>query len=144
MISYLLYLTKKTMNNSLLLNSESGDLCVDCQDESFEKMSVQRRLALYEAIRRRYGANIVPVIVIGRGGKFLVPSEMKFGLFGLEVRQRLRATETLFLMTRSGSLPPTSMSMGQIAEKHRDDDDHFLYIVAMTENVFGARVSLVK
>ena len=70
--------------------------------------------------------------------KFLVPRDLSVGQFVFVIRKRLQleSTTAIFLMTQSGSLPPSSMQMQAVYEAHLGEDG-FLYLCYSAENAFG-------
>jgi GABA(A) receptor-associated protein len=69
--------------------------------------------------------------------KYLVPKTTTVGQFVDTVRKKikLKSRQALFVFVH-GVLPPTSSSMSQVYQEHRDEDG-FLYITYTLENTFG-------
>jgi GABA(A) receptor-associated protein len=69
--------------------------------------------------------------------KYLIPKGVSVGQFAYVIRSRinLKPEEAIFLFIRN-VLPPTSASMVDIYEEHKDADG-FLYVTYAGENTFG-------
>jgi len=69
--------------------------------------------------------------------KYLVPSDLTCGQFVYVIRKRLRlpAEKAIFLMV-NGIMPRQSAYLSQVYQEHKDEDG-FLYITYLSENVFG-------
>ena len=69
--------------------------------------------------------------------KFLVPADFTIGQFIYSLRKRivLRPEQAIFLFVNN-ILPPTSMLISDIFQKHKSDDG-FLYVIYSGENTFG-------
>lgn len=70
--------------------------------------------------------------------KYLVPTGMTVGQFLYTLRKQIviPATTAVFLFVNGGQLPPTSLLIGQLYQKYKDDDG-FLYTTLHNESVFG-------
>ena len=76
--------------------------------------------------------------------KFLAPQEISIGGLLNEIRRQssLKPTQAIFLFCgSSGILVPTSHTLLQVYEKHKDEDG-FLYFVVAMENTFGGFIIL--
>lgn len=69
--------------------------------------------------------------------KYLVPKTTTVGQFVDTIRKKtkLKSCQALFVFV-NGVLPPTSSSMIQVYQEHREDDG-FLYVTYTLENTFG-------
>lgn len=107
--------------------------------------TLEVRLQESQSVRSRHPTR-VPVIVERADAKvpeidktkFLVPNDLTVGQFSYVIRKRLKldAEKAMFLMTESGSMPPTGAMMSTVYQEHKDVDG-FLYIVYAGENAFG-------
>ncbi len=111
-----------------------------------EEQSFEDRKKLHESIVRNY-PNKIPIIVHKKEGsdlpdidrrKYLVPPNMPFSSFTMIIRKRLKlnSTKSLFLYVKDKSLPAGNALLSELYQKHKDDDG-FLYLEYMSENVFG-------
>lgn len=69
--------------------------------------------------------------------KYLVENDLTCGQFIYVIRQRLRLPpeKAIFLIV-NGIIPPTTSTISEIYNKYKNEDG-FLYISYMNENVFG-------
>ena len=70
--------------------------------------------------------------------KFLAPTDLTLGQFLVVVRKRINLDEAqaLFIFVDETTLAPTSQTIGNLYENHKDEDG-FLYMLYCSENVFG-------
>lgn len=69
--------------------------------------------------------------------KYLVPRDITVGKFLLSLRDQLHLpSETAIFLFVNHTLPPTSHSIGDIYERHKNEDG-FLYIEYAGESAFG-------
>ena len=70
--------------------------------------------------------------------KFLTPHDLTLGQFLFVIRKRINVDESqsLFIFANDSVMVPTSASLGQIYNDHKDEDG-FLYLIYCSENVFG-------
>ena len=69
--------------------------------------------------------------------KYLVPDHFTYAQFVAVIRKRIKLTpeEAIFLFINN-VVPPSTMTMGQLYNEHKDDDN-FLKAVYSNENAFG-------
>eukprot|EP01039_Chlorochromonas_danica_P006616 gene6614-7309_t len=69
--------------------------------------------------------------------KYLLPADLTCGQFIHVIRRRLKlpSEKAIFLFV-NGSIPPTSATMSELNDQHKDKDG-FLYLCFGEENVFG-------
>ena len=81
--------------------------------------------------------NTVPLI---DKNKVLVPGDLTLGQFTYVIRKRitLSSDQSLFLFV-GNTLPTTGALMRELAQRHRDEEDGFLYIKYCGESTFGLR-----
>lgn len=115
--------------------------------EFFKQNPIEKRRAVSSRLLTHY-PDRVPVIV-GRAQtrntpdidkhKFIVPREITFGNFMLDVRKHVPtlypSTGLLFFLS-DNTLPQTSALMSTLYEKHKSDDG-FLYLTYSCESTFG-------
>jgi len=112
-----------------------------------QKNPFENREAESRRIRSRY-PDRVPVIVENDPKdnqipaldkvKYLVPNDLSMGQFIYVIRKRIKlAPEKAMFVMINGTLPPTSMLIGQIFNDHHDEDG-FLYATIAGESTFGA------
>ncbi len=69
--------------------------------------------------------------------KYLVPEDMTFGQFIFTIRKRLKlAPEQAIFLYVNNLLPPTTMTMAQVYEEHKDESG-FLMITYAAESSYG-------
>ena len=70
--------------------------------------------------------------------KFLAPTDLTLGQFLCVIRKRINLDEAqaLFVFVEESTLAPTSQTIGNLYENHKDEDG-FLYMLYCSENVFG-------
>lgn len=111
-----------------------------------KKFTLEKRITESKKIREKYEDKIPIIVEKSKEGslpkidkcKFLVSSEMTLGQFIFVIRKRikLKETEAIFLFINNSILPPTSTTLKELYEEHKNDDG-FLYISYCNENVFG-------
>ena len=69
--------------------------------------------------------------------KFLTPHDLTLGQFLFVIRKRINVDESqsLFVFANESVMVPTSATLGQIYNDHKDEDG-FLYLTYCSENVF--------
>ena len=70
--------------------------------------------------------------------KFLFDRELTVGQIIYLIRQKIKLdpTQTIFLFVDNKTIPPTSVTIGEVYDKDADEDG-FLYVTYCTEVVFG-------
>lgn len=70
--------------------------------------------------------------------KYLVPDDLTVAQFMQIVRKKIKLSpeQAIFMYVADNVLPPTSATLASIAKDHIDEDG-FLYINIVGENVFG-------
>ena len=70
--------------------------------------------------------------------KYLVPEDLTIGQFLYVIRKRIRlpSTKALYIMTASGTMPPSSQHIKSLYEKYKDPDE-FMYLQYSGESTFG-------
>lgn len=70
--------------------------------------------------------------------KYLVPDDLTVGQFLYVIRKRIRlpSTKALYIMTASGTMPPSSQHIRSLYEKYKDPDQ-FMYFKYSGESTFG-------
>lgn len=70
--------------------------------------------------------------------KYLVPKDITLGQFVYVLRKRLSLSsdQAIFILV-DNKIPPTSQLISDLYEKHKDEDDGYLYIYYTLESVFG-------
>lgn len=111
----------------------------------YREMLLRRRQQIFGQMWQTYGAEKVPIIIGSTKLKlakdrFLVDSSMTMGQFSREVRSLCSPKpDALFMFTREKNIMPlSSMQVWHVAERYRDREDGFLYLVVTSENCFGA------
>ena len=113
--------------------------------ESFLEQPLDKRITCSKKFLTMYPER-VPIIVgtydlqLGtiRKNRYLVPRDLKVGLFVMEIRknlENLKAEQSIFLFVKN-TLPPSVAQMGSIYDKYKNEDG-FLYISYSGENTFG-------
>lgn len=116
-------------------------------NEYINNNSFEKRRAVTTQLLREYSDRIP--IIVGRAEltrtpeinkqKFLVPGNMVFGKFVEDVRVHIASLDSrtaLFFFLSDNTLPPISIMMATLYEKHKSPDG-FLYITYSCENTFG-------
>ena len=108
--------------------------------------SLRRRKKESDSIRRKYPDH-VPILVEPRSAfdpvlsktKYLLPKSLTISQLQYVVRRNLslRPEHAIFLMC-NGRLMPSTCTMAEAYECHRDEEDEFLYFTYTLENVFGS------
>jgi GABA(A) receptor-associated protein len=112
-----------------------------------QQHKLEKRIEVARQIRQKY-PNFIPVIVEKhpesnvpeiKKKKYLVPADIGVGKFLFEIRNYLTLppSKAIFLFVNDCVLPPTSTTMAQIYEQHKDEDG-FLYVTYSGENTFGS------
>lgn len=111
-----------------------------------KKFSLEKRTSESKKIREKYEDKIPIIVERSKYGtlpkidkcKFLVSSEMTLGQFIYVIRRRIKLSESeaIFLFINNNILPPTSTTLKDLYEEHKNTDG-FLYISYCNENVFG-------
>jgi GABA(A) receptor-associated protein len=121
-------------------------------NESYKDVPFEKRVELSQRIQIKY-PRYVPVIVDRRDKnspaitkhKFLIPHDVSVSKLMMTIRNHIEIKpETSIFLTvvsrtkgsKNGIMPVGSAYIGDIYDKHKDDDG-FLYIVYSLENVFG-------
>jgi len=70
--------------------------------------------------------------------KFLAPADLTLGHFLCVIRKRIKLEEAqaLFIFVDDSTLAATSQTIGNLYQRHKDEDG-FLYMIYCSENVFG-------
>jgi len=108
--------------------------------------SLDQRRAESARVAARY-PDRVPVIIekalnsdapVMERTKYLVPRDFGMGqfIYILRSRMNLSAEKALFFFVGRNVLPPTSSSVSQVYDDHRDEDG-FMYMVYSCEHAFG-------
>jgi len=111
-------------------------------DNKFEK-----RVELCRRITKQHPTRIPVIVEIDKKTKltlsrkkFLAPQNITVGGLLNEIRRQstVQSSQAIFLFCGSnGILVPTSQTLLQVYEKHKDEDG-FLYFTIAMENTFGA------
>lgn len=129
--------------------NEFEDVLAKKDDEfPFRDIKVSRRKQLNAKIRNSYPDRFPIILGVKQRSKFtltkekfLVPYDMTYGAFMVEVRRHmddLHPSEALFMYVRGkGVIPAASQLMQNVYHIHKDEEDGFLYLLVCEENVFG-------
>lgn len=121
----------------------------EAESPSFsQQTSLEKRKEEGKKIFQKYNGERVPVIVERAASsaktvplidkkKFLVPQNLLFGQFVHVIRKRIKLApnQAIFLYVNN-VLPASSLTMGQLFEEHKNQDD-FLYVLYAGEQTFG-------
>ena len=119
------------------------------RDFPFKDIPEQRRQVIFSDIWLKYGASMVPVILASNDfellkKRFIIPQEMPVAHFIHKLRinyiHNISPPEAIFLFTTENTIPSGKKTMGQVAQRHRDIGDGFLYLLLVKENTFGSRL----
>lgn len=106
----------------------------------------EKRLNEAKKIREKFPDRVPIIVEMDRRSsdlpeldkkKYLVPKDITVGKFIATLRDRikLKPEKAIFLLVNN-MLPPTSQLIGQMDQKHRNDD-FFVYCSISGEGVFG-------
>ena len=125
-----------------------GSKTTSDEEPSFSEKPLQERKEEANKIIEKY-PNRIPCIVERAASsrhnialidkkKYLVPDEMTYGQFMFIVRKRLKleAEQAIFLYANN-ILPPTTSTMSQVYEEHKDESG-FLMITYAAESSYGS------
>ncbi len=113
----------------------------------FNNIDLERRLNTYENIKNKY-PNKIPVIIEFEKKeifknitktKFLVEDSYTLSKLMYNIRSnfKLDKSMSLFCLVNGQILCNMSDMVLNLVQKYGDNDDHFLKLYVMTENVFG-------
>ena len=113
---------------------------------NFRDRPLKERKDAVQAIFKKYPDRI-PVCVYKNKGtnipdldkeKFLVPSDLSIGQFVYVIRKRIKLTpEQALYIFFNEEMVNTSISIKEVYQKYKNNDDDMLYAMYGTENTFG-------
>jgi GABA(A) receptor-associated protein len=117
------------------------------EEPSFAQQPLEKRKKEADKILEKYPHRIPCIVERAESSKnsialidktkYLVPDDMTFGQFIFTVRKRLKLEkeQAIFLYVNN-LLPPTTMTMSQVYEEHKDESN-FLMITYAAESSYG-------
>jgi GABA(A) receptor-associated protein len=107
-----------------------------------EKQQIKKEV---EVLKQKYPNNI-PIVVICKDklelakNKYLVGGDLTLGQFLFIVRKKLKndinSSKAIYFFV-NGVIPPSSSTMLEIYEAHKDSECNMLFITICAENTFG-------
>lgn len=121
---------------------EPPDLTFDFQREHI----IQDRQSMFLQLCESHPAHIPIILRTEKDAaelsktRFVCPEDMTIGAFQLQCRKHLSEVvpcESLFFFTQSNTVPIQTSSLADVWQRHRSQEDSFLYLTLMHENTFG-------
>jgi GABA(A) receptor-associated protein len=108
-------------------------------------ISLDERKKVSSSLRHRYPDRVPIIVEVAKDSnlpplvrtKYLVSADTPLGRIIYDIRQNmtLKPNQAVFIFI-SGTMQPVSALLGDIYEKHKDEDG-FLYLTLHPENTFG-------
>ena len=115
--------------------------------EEYKKQNtLQKRQGEASRLIRKYENKRIPAVLLCDNKikidkvKYLVPNDLTFNQFIYVVRQQIQNVsekDALYFFTTKGEMVSPNISMIELYEKYKDDEDGLLYLVVKIENTFG-------
>lgn len=111
--------------------------------------TLKQRQAIFAKLVGTYNDRVPVIVQVGAGAtvelkreKYLAPGSTTVGKFMSELRKQagdsIEPTQALFLlMGDTQALAPSGMTMQELWERHRNEEDNLLYVQLLMENTFG-------